>query len=63
MLVPVVMSWNAAGVDAASAYSFGFTLPSPDEPVPWLISARMPAKAGAPADVPPITVRKSFASR
>ena len=56
LFVPVVMSWNIPGV-LVSWYSMGLTLPNPFEEVAWLIRAKMPAKVGAPAEVPPIPCR------
>jgi len=42
---------------AANEYSIGLILPSPTDEVPryWLSKATIPAKAGAEAEVPPIT--------
>src|SRR2546427_93669 len=50
------MSWNAAGALAARLYNFALILPW-TEFVSWLIMATTPAKAGAPTEVPPTTVK------
>src|SRR5437667_188073 len=50
------MSWNAAGALAARLYNFALILPW-TEFVSWLIIATTPAKAGAPTEVPPTTVK------
>src|SRR6266850_7484894 len=50
------MSWNTAGALAARLYNFPLMLPWA-EFVSWLIIATTPAKAGAPTEVPPTTVK------
>ena len=65
LLSPVLTSWNALLelLFAARAYNMAFTLPSPLEDVAWLRSARTPAKAGAPAEVPPTAEKLLLESR
>src|SRR6185369_6379905 len=59
LLVPEVMSWKTfvAALLANSPYSIGFTFPRPFDPVAWFRRATIPAKVGAPAEVPPMPVK------
>ena len=65
LLLPDVMGWNAwfEALLAARLYSIGLTFPKPLEDVAWLIKARIPAKSGAPAEVPPTAAKLLLASR
>jgi hypothetical protein len=63
MLLPAVTSLKGEEAPAAKLYRVGFILPNPYEPKDWLISARMPAKVGAAADVPPTGVRSPLLMR
>src|SRR6266849_8114121 len=69
LLSPVVMSWNALGFDTARAYIVGLMFPKPPVAVAvcdgaaWLRMATIPAKAGAPTEVPPTGDKSPALSR